>query len=135
MYLCSAACNSQSRSIQLECLIAKLEFTCTATTLSTTVMASSPRFRSFDLAKLLCRSSSSCSIRAPVFKNCHGRPRSGSARHMAAMLCLHPHARARWLASSTRGQSRSSFIPLPHPRHFPSLLSTTATPWSPCILS
>jgi len=127
---CSAADNSQSRPVQLECLIENLELTCRATTLSTTDLANSQWFRSFDHLKSRRQSSSSRPERASIFKNrpwpterrrraprgCHAPPSPPRAREVARFIC--------------RGRSSSPIHSAPRPRH--SLLSTAAVPLSPC---
>jgi hypothetical protein len=130
MYPCSAVDNSQSRPIQLEWLIAKLELTCRATTLPTTALANSQWFRSFDHLKSRRQSSSSRPERASVFKNRswptkrrrrvprgrHAPPSPPRAREVARFIC--------------QGRSSSPIHSTPRPRH--SLLSTMAVPLSPC---
>jgi hypothetical protein len=99
---CSAADNSQSRPIHVECLMEKLEFMCRATTLSTMALASSPRFKSFDNSKSLSQSPSSSSERASVFKSVVADRAQMPSAACPPCLAIAPHMREVALFSCPR---------------------------------
>jgi hypothetical protein len=141
MLPCSASGISQSWSIQLECLIAKLEFTCRDTTLSTRAFASSQRIRSNITVKIASQSNFWGGIVQAYLIDLkfrigsgvvRGRVWPGSARahHVYTMLRLCPHARAMCLASSARGQTLLAAQIL-RSKHLARFLAATAAPWVP----